>query len=261
MSPGSCHASTCDGATKRCAVRLAARAGSVTINPGAYLSSGTSLVTLQTLDPIYVDFHLPQKTLAALKTGERVALTLYAFPGKTSEGTLSAISPKVDSDTRNVQLEAKMPNPGGVLTPGMFANVSVDAGSKRRYLTLPQTAVVYNPYGATVFVVKTKAEADKAQAAAAAQEADPAGQPAAKDADKKATANKGAQLPPDALVVQQAFVTTGPTRGDQVAILKGLEEGVEVITSGQIKLKSGSPIRIDNSVQPANSPNPTPQEH
>jgi membrane fusion protein, multidrug efflux system len=207
--------------------------------------------------------HLPQKNLAELKAGEKVTLTLDAFPAKRFEGTLNAISPKVDSDTRNVQLEGKVPNPGHVLTPGMFTNVSIDVGSKQRYLTLPQTAVVYNPYGETVFVVKTKAEADKAQAAAeAAQNAEPSDQqPAAKNADKKAKANKGPQLPPDALVVRQAFVTTGPTRGDQVAILKGLDEGVEVVTSGQIKLKSGSPIRIDNSVQPANSPNPTPQEN
>jgi membrane fusion protein (multidrug efflux system) len=247
-------------AKKQLRAPFAGRAGIVTINPGAYLSSGTMIVTLQQLDPIYVDFHLPQKTLAELKTGEKVSLMLDAFPGKTYDGTLSAISPKVDSDTRNVQLEAKAPNPGGVLTPGMFANVSVDVGSKRRYLTLPQTSIVYNPYGATVFVVKTKAEADRAQAAAAAQDPDPVEQPAAKDANKKAKANKGPQLPPDALVVQQAFVTPGPTRGDQVAILKGLDEGVEVVTSGQIKLKSGSAIRIDNSVQPANSPNPTPQE-
>jgi membrane fusion protein (multidrug efflux system) len=247
-------------AKKQLRAPFAGRAGIVTINPGAYLSSGTMIVTLQQLDPIFVDFHLPQKTLAELKTGEKVTLTLDAFPGKPYDGTLSAISPKVDSDTRNVQLEAKAPNPGGVLTPGMFANVSVDVGSKQRYLTLPQTSIVYNPYGATVFVVKTKAEADRAQAAAAAQNPDPVEQPAAKDADKKAKANKGPQLPPDALVVQQAFVTPGATRGDQVAILKGLDEGVEVVTSGQIKLKSGSPIRIDNSVQPANSPNPTPQE-
>jgi len=241
---------------------FAGRAGIVTINPGAYLSSGTIIVTLQQLDPIYVDFHLPQKTLAQLRTGEKVVLTLDAFLGKGFEGTLSAISPKVDSDTRNVQLEARVPNPGRVLTPGMFANLSIDVGSKQRYLTLPQTAIVYNPYGETVFVVKTKAEADRAQEAAqAAQNAEATDQqPAAKDADKKAKANKGPQLPPDALVVRQAFVTTGPTRGDQVAILKGLDEGVEVVTSGQIKLKSGSPIRIDNSVQPANSPNPTPQE-
>jgi len=148
-------------------------AGIVTINPGAYLSSGTTIVTLQQLDPIYVDFHLPQKTLAELRTGEKVSLTLDAFAGKAFEGTLSAISPKVDSDTRNVQLEARVPNPGRVLTPGMFANVSIDVGSKQRHLTLPQTAIVYNPYGETVFVVKTKAEADREQAAEAAQNAEP----------------------------------------------------------------------------------------
>src|SRR5712671_362569 len=249
-------------AKKQLRAPFAGRAGIITINPGAYLSSGTTIVTLQQLDPIYADFHLPQKTLAELRTGEKVSLTLDAFAGKAFEGTLSAISPKVDSDTRNVQLEARVPNPGRVLTPGMFANVSIDVGSKQRHLTLPQTAIVYNPYGETVFVVKTKAEADRQQAAEAAQNAEPIEQqPAVKDAGKKAKANQGPQLPPDAPVVRQAFVTTGPTRGDQVAILKGLDEGAEVVTSGQIKLKSGSPIRIDNSVQPANSPNPTPQEN
>jgi membrane fusion protein (multidrug efflux system) len=246
-------------AKKQLRAPFAGRAGIVTINPGAYLSSGTVIVTVQELDPVYVDFHLPQKTLAELKAGEQVTLTLDAFPAKRFQGTLNAISPKVDSDTRNVQIEGKVPNPDHVLTPGMFTNVSIDVGAKHRYLTLPQTAVVYNPYGETVFLVKTKAEADRAQAAEAAQNAEPIEQPAAKEAAKKAKA-KGPQLPSDALVVRQAFVTTGPTRGDQVAILKGLDEGVEVVTSGQIKLKSGSPIRIDNSTQPANSPNPTPQE-
>src|SRR2546421_482383 len=248
-----------DVAKKQLRAPFAGRAGIVTINPGAYLSSGTMIVTLQQLDPIYVDFHLPQKDLAELRTGQKVALRLDAFPGRTFEGTLSAISPKVDSDTRNVQVEAKVPNPDRVLTPGMFANVSVDVGAKQRYLTLPQTAVVYNPYGETVFVVMTRREADRRQAAAAAAAAAAADDPPREQQPKKP--GKGPQLPPDELVVQQAFVTTGPRRGDQVAILKGLEEGVEVITSGQIKLKSGSPIRIDNSVQPANSPNPTPQEH
>ncbi|TLZ23795.1 MAG: efflux RND transporter periplasmic adaptor subunit [Gammaproteobacteria bacterium] len=238
-------------AKKQLRAPFSGRAGIVTINPGAYLT-------------IYVDFHLPQKDLAELRTGQKLTLGLDAFPGRTFGGTVSAISPKVDSDTRNVQVEAKVPNPDRVLTPGMFASVSVEVGSKQRHLTLPQTAVVYNPYGETVFVVLTKAEADRRQAAEAAATAaandDP---PKEKQQDQRAAKKpgKGPQLPPDALVVQQTFVTTGPTRGDQVAILKGLDEGVEVVTSGQIKLKSGAPIRIDNSVQPANSPNPTPQEH
>jgi membrane fusion protein, multidrug efflux system len=245
-------------AKKQLRAPFSGRAGIVTINPGAYLNSGTMIVTVQQIDPVFVDFHLPQKNLAELKVGQRVELTLDAFPSKAFEGALSAISPKVDDDTRNVQVEARVPNPDRLLTPGMFAGVNIDVGAKQRYLTLPQTAVVYNPYGETVFVVKKKSEADRARAAEAAKNADQkAQQPAAKDASK----DKVPPLPADALVVQQMFVTTGATRGDQVAIVKGLDEGAEVVTSGQIKLKSGAPITIDNSVQPANNPNPTPQEH
>jgi membrane fusion protein (multidrug efflux system) len=245
-------------AKKQVRAPFAGRAGIVTINPGAYLNSGTMIVTVQQIDPVFVDFHLPQKNLSELKVGQRVELRLDAFPGKAFEGALSAISPKVDDDTRNVQVEARVPNPDRVLTPGMFAGVNIDVGANQRYLTLPQTAVVYNPYGETVFVVMKKSEADKKRAAEAAANADQkAQQPAAKDASK----DKAPPLPADALVVQQTFVTTGATRGDQVAIIKGIDEGTEVVTSGQIKLKSGAPITIDNSVQPANNPNPTPQEH
>ena len=241
-------------AKKQLRAPFAGRAGIVTINPGAYLNSGTTIVTVQQIDPVLVDFFLPQKDLAELKVGLRTVLALDAFAGKTFEGEINAISPKVDNDTRNVQVEAKVPNPDGQLTPGMFATVSVDVGTKQRYLTLPQTAVVYNPYGETVFVVTKKGDLDKAQAAEAAKNANAKAQPA-KDA------SKGSQLPADALVVQQAFVTTGATRGDQVAIVKGLDDGAEVVTSGQIKLKNGAPIKVDNSVQPTNNPNPTPQEH
>jgi membrane fusion protein (multidrug efflux system) len=116
----------------------------------------------------------------------------------------------------------------------MFANALVDVGEKKHYVTLPQTAITYNPYGATVFVVKPVA------AKAAGDVAPPPGTD---------------------LEVQQAFVTTGETRGDQVAITSGLHEGQMVVTSGQIKLKNGTRIAVDNSVQPANSPNPAPQEH
>jgi membrane fusion protein (multidrug efflux system) len=126
----------------------------------------------------------------------------------------------------------------------MFANASVEVGDKKHYLTLPQTAITYNPYGSTVFVIMTADEA----AAAAKTSASGASAPA------QAASGNG-------LVVQQAFVTTGETRGDQVAILKGLKEGQQVVTSGQLKLKNGTSIKIDNSVVPANSPNPTPQEH
>jgi membrane fusion protein (multidrug efflux system) len=250
-------------ARKQLRAPFAGRAGIITINPGTYLNSGTTIVTLQQIDPVYVDFFLPQKDLARVHVGQKVALTLDAFAGKTFEGTVSAVSPKVDGSTRNVQIEATVPNPDRMLAPGMFANVSLDVGEKTRYLTLPQTAIVYNPYGETVYVVKKKSEFDKAQAAAAAKNAD---KPAAGAKDDKAKAaakkdDKAKAGSEEQLVVQQAFVTTDGTRGDQVAITKGIEEGTEVVTSGQIKLKNGGAIKIDNSVQPANNPNPTPQEH
>lgn len=245
-------------AKKQLRAPFAGRVGIITVNPGAYLNSGTTVLTVQQLDPMFVDLTLPQKDMGDLKVGQRVAVTLDAFPGKTFEGSLSAISPKVSADTRSVQIEAKVPNPGRVLAPGMFANVSVDVGGHQRYLTLPQTAVVYNPYGETVFVVKRQADMDRDQAAQATKNA--SGKPAS-EAGSAASDAGMPKLPPDTLVVQQTFVTTGATRGDQVSIVKGLDEGTEVVTSGQIKLKNGSAITIDNSVQPANASNPTPQEH
>ena len=246
---------------------FAGRAGIVTVNPGTYLNSGTVIVTVQQTDPVYADFFMPQKNLSQLKVGQKVALSLDAYPGKSFEGTLTAISPKVDDQTRNVQVEATVPNSDHVLAPGMFANVAVQVGGEKKYLTLPQTAVVYNPYGETVYVVRKKSEFDKEQAdaqksaAASAQKTDGKTAEPKKD-DKKAEPKKDEKKEdPNALVVQQRFVTTGGTRGDQVAITKGIEEGVEVVTSGQIKLKNGAPIKIDNSVQPSNNPNPTPQEN
>jgi membrane fusion protein (multidrug efflux system) len=240
-------------AKKQLRAPFSGRAGIVTITPGTYLNSGTVIVTLQELDPVYVDFFVPQKDLAQAQVGRNATLTLDAFPGKSFRGTVNAVNPKVDTDTRNVLVEARVPNPDRVLSPGMFVNVAVDVGSQQRYLTLPQTAVVYNPYGETVYIVRTKSQFDAEQAAATSAD------PVDNDPPKK---SKGpAPIPADALVVEQTFVTTGPTRGDQVAILSGLDAGVEVVSSGQIKLKNGAPVRIDNSVKPAENPRPTPQEH
>jgi membrane fusion protein (multidrug efflux system) len=221
--------------------------GITTVNPGQYLNPGDKIVTLQTIDPIYVDFNLPQKQVGQLQVGQVVNVTTDGFAGVSFPGKITAISPKVDTATRNVVVEATFANPKRQLLPGMFANASVEVGDKKHYLTLPQTAITYNPYGSTVFVVMTADDAAEAatQAASGASAAAPAA---------KAASGAG-------LVVQQAFVTTGETRGDQVAILKGLKEGQQVVTSGQVKLKNGTSIVIDNSVSPANSPNPTPQEH
>ncbi len=221
--------------------------GITAVNPGQYLNPGDKIVTLQTIDPIYVDFYLPQKQIGGLSVGQVVNVSTDGFPDLAFPGKISAISPKVDSATRNVQVEATLPNAKRQLLPGMFASASVDVGEKKRYLTLPQTAITYNPYGSTVFIVKP------------ASAKDASGQAASGPASASPPAS-GAAAAAGGLVVQQVFVTTGETRGDQVAILTGLQEGQQVVTSGQVKLKNGTSVVIDNSVQPANSPNPTPQE-
>jgi membrane fusion protein, multidrug efflux system len=217
-------------AKKQLRAPFTGRAGIITISPGAYLSAGTTVVSVQQLDPLFVDFYVPQSELGRLQVGQTVNLKLDAYAGRGFTGKLSAINPKVDLGTRNVQVEATVPNHDKALTPGMFAKVTVDAGREQRQLTLPQAAIVYNPYGDTVYVVQPSKGKD----------------------------DKGQPLPP---TVKQTFVTVGDTRGDQVAILKGIDAGTVVVTSGQIKLKNDAPIAIDNSVQPADSIHPAPQEH
>jgi len=216
-------------AKKKLRAPFAGRAGIVTLSPGAFVSAGTPIVTVQQLDPIYVDFFVPQRNLGEVRVGQRVTLALDAYPGRTFEGFVSAMDPRVDDATRNTRVEASLDNKDGTLMPGMFANVSIDVGQQARQLTLPQTAITFNPYGETVFVVKPGE---------------------GKDAEGK----------PALPTAQQVFVTTGPTRGDQVAVLSGIEEGMEVVTSGQLKLKNGTPLLIDNSRAPKNDANPTPQE-
>ena len=210
------------------------RLGITTTNPGQYLNPGDKIVTLQTIDPVYLDFYLPQRQVGALAIGQVVNAESDSFENKFFQGKITAINPKLDLTTRNVQVQATIANPKHQLLPGMFANVLVNVGEKKHYLTLPLTAVTFNPYGSTVFIVK----------------------PSAPKEGESATAPAGGNLE-----VQQAFVTTGETRGDQVAIMSGLKEGQMVVTSGQIKLKNGTAIVVDNTIQPANSPNPTPQEH
>ena len=215
-------------AKKNLKAPFSGRVGIVSINPGQYVNSGDKLLTLQTLDPIFVDFNLPQNNAEQIQVGQEVVVTTDAFKDASFTGKITAVSPKVDTNTRNIQVEAKLANPDKKVLPGMFANVNIKVGEQVKLLTLPQTAVTYNPYGSTVFVAKPTGKKDKQ------------GKPV--------------------LEAQQVFVTTGATRGDQVAILKGIEEGATVVTSGQLKLKNGTPLLINNAVQPANSPDPKPQE-
>ncbi|CEG58544.1 RND family efflux transporter MFP subunit [Legionella fallonii LLAP-10] len=197
-------------------------------NPGQYLNPGDTITVLQSLDPIYADFYLPQQALAQLKLGQVVNIETDTFPGKIFKGKITTIQPIVDTATRNVQVEATLDNPKLKLKPGMFAQAEVDVGDAKEYLTVPQSAISFNPYGDIVFVVKDSGT---------------------KDAKKQPV-----------LVVKEVFVTVGDSRGDQVEILKGLQAGDIIVTSGQLKLKNGSSIVINNTIQPSNDAAPKVQE-
>ena len=206
---------------------FAGRLGLRAVDLGQFVAPGTKLVTLQSLDPVYVDFGVPQSGLAEMKTGLKVSATTDALPGERFEGTIDAIDAKVDPATRNVQVRASLSNPRHLLLPGMFVSVTVDTGASERRLTLPQTAISFNPYGNTVFVVEDKGK-------------QPDGKPK--------------------LVAAQRFVTTGATRGDQITILTGVKQGETVVTAGQLKLRNGVPVIINNSVQPSNEAAPQPKD-
>lgn len=255
------------------------RLGISTINPGHYLNAGEKIVTLQQLDPIYVDFSLPQQALTQLATGQKIIARSDSLPDTTFDGEISAIEPVVDADTRNVRVQATIRNPKRHLLPGMFANVAVIVGKPQRYLTLPQTAVTFNPYGETVFVVVKRGEENAPDPGVPAElaknralerlDAEQRAADAAKAAEARGEKPKAAAAPaakpvdanaPPVLVARQVFVKTGPTRGDQVAILEGLKEGDEVVTTGQLKLKNGLRVIVNNSVLPPSDPSPKPQE-
>lgn len=202
---------------------FAGRVGIRAVDPGQYVAAGTKLVTLQSLDPIFADFYLPQQDMSQIAVGQAVTVSTKATD-EPIVGKIDAVNPQVDTNTRNVQVRASLSNSARKLLPGMFASVSVTVGAAQAYMTLPQTAITYNPYGASVFIIRPDTKSGAASV----------------------------------LRVQQQFVETGPTRGDQVAILKGLTAGDQVVTSGQLKLKNGAAVVVDNSVAPSNEPHPTP---
>lgn len=201
---------------------FAGRLGINNINPGQFVNPGDKVVSLQTLDPIYADFYLPQQTLAQLKTGLPVTVTSDTYPGKIFKGTITTIEPNVDVSTRNVLVEATIANPNYELAPGMFTYVEITMGKPQQFLTLPQTAISFNPYGDMVYVIHDKGKDSKGPI----------------------------------LNVTQVFVTTGETRGEQIQVLKGLKGGETIVTSGQLKLKNGTRVAINNSIMPSNNPAP-----
>ena len=208
---------------------FAGRLGIRSVDLGQYISAGAIIVTLQALDPIFLDFVLPQQALDGIKVGQPVQASVDTFPDQTFTGTIAAINSKVDQSSRNIQVRASLKNPDRKLLPGMFASIDISIGQTERFVTLPQTAIVYAPYGNSVFL----AEKDDKQS--------------------------GKDAPPSgASTARQTFVQLGRTRGDQVAVLSGLPAGASVVTAGQIKLRNGTPLRIDNTVQPTADANPMP---
>lgn len=198
------------------------------IDLGQYLSPGQLIVTLQALDPIYFDFYLPQEALARIKIDQRVSVVTDLYPDKNYVGKIWAINSKVDHDSRNVQIRAVIDNNELELLPGMYGIINIDMGTKNKYITLPQTAITYNPYGNTVFVAKSNGTGAEGQSQ---------------------------------YIAEQRFVTLGPSRGDQIAVLSGINVGDIVVIAGQVKLQNGSSLTINNAVLPKNDPNPKPKEY
>jgi len=195
------------------------------VNLGQILDPGQEVVSLQALDPLFVEFLLPQQQLAEVKTGMSVRLTGDAVPEPVA-GTITAINPNIDEATRNVRLQATVANRNGVLRPGMYVNVEVLLPGEREVVTLPETAVLYAPYGDSVFIVEEKASEN--------------------------SADKG-------LVLRQQFVRLGEKRGDYVAVLSGIETADQVVSNGVFKLRNGIPVVVDNSQAPAFDKAPKPE--
>jgi membrane fusion protein (multidrug efflux system) len=197
------------------------------VNLGQYLNAGDPIVPLQALDPLHVTFSVPQQQLGQIRMGGEVQVTAEGQPGGPAAGRLTAIDSVVDEATRNVQVQVTLDNPGGRMRPGMFVQARVLVGEAASVVTLPASAISYAPYGDSVFVV----------------------------ADMKGAA--GAPY----TGVRQQFVKLGGARGDQVAVLSGIEAGAEVVTSGAFKLRNGAAVQVNNDVQPSNNPAPKPEDN
>ena len=204
-------------AKKHIVAPFAGRLGIININPGQFLNAGDTVGVLECVDPIYTDFSLPQQELGRLAAGQTVRLTIDAYLGATFEGKITAINPRVDDASRSVDIRATLENKDERLHPGMYTRVEVILPTTERAMVIPWAAVVYNPYGETVYVVENG-------------------------------------------IAQQRFIKTGPQRGDLIMVREGLKPGEKVVTAGQIKLRNGSTVKIDNSVGPEANPAPKPRE-
>jgi membrane fusion protein (multidrug efflux system) len=197
------------------------------VNLGQYLSGGDPIVALQSLDPVYVNFAVPQQNVARARVGGEVRVSAEGLAGEPLVGRITAVNSIVDDATRNVQVQATLANPRARLRPGMFVEAEMVVGESRPVVALPASAISYAPYGDSVFVVD----------------------------DMKGPDGRSYRG------VHQQFVKLGDARGDQVAVLSGLAAGEEIVTSGAFKLRNGAAVRVDNEVQPSNDPAPTPEDN
>jgi membrane fusion protein (multidrug efflux system) len=197
------------------------------VNLGQYLAAGNPIVSLQSLDPIYVNFNVPQQNLGIMKIGHNVTITTDQLSGARFIGHINAIDSVVDQSTRNVQVQATLANPHGKLHPGMFVEVEASVGASRSVFPLPASAINYAPFGDSVFIV--------------ADLNSPTGQ-----------TYRG---------VRQQFVKVDGARGDQVGVVSGLKSGDEVVTSGVFKLRNGAAVAVNNKIQPGNNPAPKPEDN
>lgn len=194
------------------------------VNLGQFLNPGTPVVSLQALDPIRVQFNLPQQEIRAAALGKKVRVSAQEVPGGAREGSVSALDSQVDETSRAIAVEASLPNPDHALRPGMFVNVELPLTEEAEVLVIPASSVNYAPYGNSVYVVL--------------EGTDPEGKPVK--------------------TVDQRFVKLGQNRGDQIRVLEGLKAGEVVVTSGVFKLRQGGAVVVNNAVQPSNDPAPSP---
>ena len=195
------------------------------VNLGQYLSGGDALVTLQSLNPIYVNFGVPQQAISQVRAGRSVRVTVEGLGGLDFAGPITAIDSIVDTSTRNVQAQATIANPDAKLKPGMFVQAAVTVGAAGAVVSLPASAIQHAPYGDSVFVV-------------------------ADLKDQKGRTYRG---------VRQQFVKLGSARGDQIGVVSGIKPGEEVVTSGVFKLRYGAAVLVNNKVRPGNNPSPKPE--
>ena len=196
------------------------------VNLGQYLKAGDPIVSLQSLDPIYVNFSVPQQQLGDLRVGAEVHVTAQGVESSDPTGTITAVNSIVDEATRNIQVQATLANREDKLRPGMFVEAQVVLGASTPVVALPTSAISYAPYGNSVFIV-----------------GDMKG--------PKGQTYRG---------VRQQFVKLGSSRGDQVAVVSGVKPGEEVVTSGVFKLRNGAAVVVNNKVQPSNNPVPKPED-